>query len=214
MKFSPVRLLILLTVLLAGGLAWMWFDEHAQLRNLAWIAPKPLSPDIKALPNASSTGATASNPAAYIAILERPVFAPDRRPPPPPAPPAPPDPMANIEIRGIFSGVNAGIIASVDGKVRRVKVNEAVGSWTLKSIEGRDVTFTQGDETRQLRLAYAPLGPRNPQAAPPQAQTSGGTAAPAPTATAAPTSAQEESRAYLRRRNEARIARGLPPIVE
>lgn len=213
MKFSPVRLLILLTVLLAGGLAWMWIDEHAQLRNLAWIAPKPLSPDIKALPNASSAGAAASNPTAYIAILERPVFAPDRRPPPPPAPPAPPDPMANIEIRGIFSGVNAGIIASVDGKVRRVKVNEAVGSWTLKSIEGRDVTFTQGGENRQLRLAYAPLGPRNPQAAPPQVQISAGTA-PAPTSTVTAPSPQDETRAYLRRRNEALISRGLPPVAE
>ena len=40
MRLAPVRLLLLLILLLAGGLAWLWFDERGQWRNLTWTAPK------------------------------------------------------------------------------------------------------------------------------------------------------------------------------
>jgi len=212
---GPLALLGLLTLLLALGLASMWVDEHGQLRNLAWVAPKPLAPDIKVPASGGQTGAAAADPAAFAVILERPVFAPDRRPPPPPAPAPPPDPLANIQILGIFSGANAGILARVDGKVRRVKINETVGPWTLKSIDGRDVTFTQGEENRQLRLAYARLDTPAPQPAATNAKPN-----PAATANAAPGNAgfmqkeEEETRARLQRRNELRASRGLPPLTQ
>jgi len=140
-------------------------------------------------------------------VLERPLFAPDRRPPPPPAPPPPPDPMANIQIHGIFSGASPGIIVRVDGGLRRVKVNDSVGSWTLKSIEGRDVTFAQGDEKRQLRLNYANLGVPTQQTAAraPTGQASGGTVVQA---------AQDEARERFRAANALRAAHGLPVISQ
>jgi hypothetical protein len=223
MRFSPIRLLLLLNVVLAAGLAWLWFDENGKTRELAWTPPAALSPEL-AKPttsvDAATAGASAANPTQYVAVLERPLFAPDRRPPPPPAPPAappPPDPLANIQITGIFTGDRAGIIAIVDGKARRVRVNDTVGAWTLKGIAGRDVTFEQGSDSRQLRLNYSRLGPPVVQAAvsgiPP-----GGTSMQGGQGQAAASNAvqnlQDEGRERLRRRNEVRAARGLPLITE
>ncbi len=213
--FGPIRLLLSLSLLLGGVLAWSWFEETGQLRNLTWVAPKPLAPDIKVPTTLAPVSEQQANPATYAVILERPVFAPDRKPPPPPAPPAPPDPMANIQIQGIYSGANAGVLARVDGKVRRVNVNETIGPWTLKSIAGREVTFTQGDQSRKLQLAYAKLGatpPPAPSAPVAGAPTSNPAAYGNPVNTAQ--KAQDETRERLERRNALRTSRGLPPVTD
>jgi hypothetical protein len=219
MSFGPLRLLALLTLILATGLAWMWLDQHGKPRNLAWVTPKPLTPDIKVPVSAGLIAATAANPSMFAVILERPLFAPDRRPPPPPAAAPPPDPFATIKIQGIFSGANAGILANVDSKTRRVKINETIGNWTLKSIDGRDITFTQGDDHRTVRLTYARLdapasqNPKaNAQAA--SAPVPASAVTPAPGAVSLPQTAQDEARERLRRRNELRTSRGLPPVTE
>lgn len=221
MHVGPVRLLLLLILLLSAGLAWMWFDEQAQLRSLAWVAPKALPPDIKVPAGPPKTDPTISDTSRYAVILDRPLFAPERRPPPPPAPPPPPDPFATIKIQGVFSGANAGILASVDGKSRRVKMNETIGNWTLKSIDGRDVTFIQGEEKRQVRMAYARLdapvvqaAQANAQAASAPVSASAPTTAPVAGAVNLPQKAQDEVRERLRRRNELRTSRGLPPLTE
>gem|GEM_PF-3816739 len=86
-RLGPLRLLLLLILLLAAGLAGLWFDQHAQWRNLAWIAPKALPPELKVPASPLQTSATVSDPAQFAVILARPLFAPDRRPPPPPPPP-------------------------------------------------------------------------------------------------------------------------------
>ena len=212
MRLWPIRVLLLLILLLAGGLTWIWVDQDGPLRNVTWTPPRPLPPEIK-IPSAVEQ-AGAGSTSDFAQILARPLFAPDRRPPPPPAPPAPippPDPLANIQIQGIFSGAHAGIMARVDGKVRRIKIDEAVGPWTLKSVEGRDVIFGQGDETRKLRLEYARLAPpilqvTSPVAGSPPGQT--------PAYAGTPQNVQDEARDRLRRRNEARAARGLPLVTE
>ena len=212
MRLWPIRVLLLLILLLAGGLAWIWVDQAGQVRNVAWTPPRPLPPEIK-IPSAEAQ-AGAGSTSDFAQILARPVFAPDRRPPPPPAPPAPippPDPLATIQIQGIFSGANAGIMARVDGKVRRIKIDEAVGPWTLKSVEGRDVIFGQGDETRKLRLEYARRAPPILQATSP---TAGSPPRQAPGYAGTPQNVQDEARDRLRRRNEARAARGLPLVTE
>ena len=215
MRLWPIRVLLLLILLSAGGLAWIWVDQDGQLRNVTWAPPRPLPPEIK-IP-AAMEQAGAGSTSDFAQILARPLFAPDRRPPPPPAPPAPPapipppDPRANIQIQGIFSGANAGIMARVDGKVRRIKIDEAVGPWTLKSVEGRDVIFGQGDETRKLRLEYARLAPPILQA---PTAAAGSPPGQPPGYAGTPQNVQDESRDRLRRRNEARAARGLPLVTE
>ena len=217
-----MRLLLLVILLLGGGLAWQWFDENAVPRSLAWTPPAAVLPELAKPVPAPLSGASAANPAQYLAMLERPLFAPDRRPPPPPAPPAlpapppappPPDPLGNVQISGIFSGDPAGIIANVDGKARRVRINDSIGGWTLKSISGREVTFGQGSDSRQLRMNYSRLGPPVVRAtAPNMVPAAPGQAPPATTSTAQ--NSQDEGRERLRRRNEIRAARGLPLITE
>lgn len=212
MKLGPVRVLLFVILLLACGLGWMWFDQQGQLRNVTWVAPAALAPDLKGLGASNSPGgAQAINPTQFLAILERPIFAPDRRPPPPPAPPPPPDPMADVKIVGIFSGANAGVLAFFDGKVRRVKVNENIGAWTLKSVEGRAINFTQGDESKQLHLAYSTLGLQVPKAASTAAQSLIGSST---VGASIVQSAQEEGRERFRRANELRASRGLPVISQ
>lgn len=217
MSLAPVRLVLILIALLASGLAWLWFDQTGAMRSVTWVAPAPLKPELGKAAGAPP-GAAGGNPSQYLAMLERPLFAPDRRPPPPPAPPAlpvappPPDPLANIQISGIYSGASPGIIVRIDGKLRRVKVNEAIGPWTLKGIEGRNVTFAQGSDSRQLRLLYSSLGPPVVQAAVTNAAV--GSAGQPQSGMAAQQNQQDEGRERLRRRNEIRAARGLPLITE
>lgn len=214
MRLGPVHFLLTVNLVLAGALGWMWFDTQGQLRNTAWVAPAAIAPEVQgAGASAQPAGTQSVNPIQYLAILERPVFAPDRRPPPPPAPPPPPDPMADVQITGIFSGELGGVLARIEGKVRRVKINETIGAWSLKSISGRDVTFVQGEQTRQLRLDYTRLG-----VAPVQSheqvgavRSAGGVA---PSSAAVNQSNQDEMRDRLRRRNEIRAARGLPPVTD
>lgn len=208
MKITAARTLTLLTLALCAALANLWLDRQGYWRNISWAAPAAIAPELKAPAQLLPGNGTAS--VSYASIQERPLFAPDRRPPPPPAPPAPPDPFASIQIQGIFSGVNAGILARVDGKVRRVKINETVGAWTLKSIEGRNITFTQGAQTRQLPLAYARLN--TVTAVPATAANKQGTPQ-APLQGAAP-DPKAYYREQLRLRNELNAARGFPIQTE
>ena len=157
------------------------------------------------------------NPDAYPAILARPLFAPDRRPPPPPAPPVepppppPPDPFASVQITGLFTGPSGGVLARVEGKMRRVKIGQSIGAWKLETIEGREATFKQGEQERKLSMAYAKLNVPLPVAAAPAAAQR----PQAPSQTSAnPQSQQDEQRERLRRRNQMRIANGLPPLTE
>jgi len=202
---TPVRFLLVLVLALAAGLASLWVDRQGQWRNIVWTAPAAKLPDVKPLVNVvpAAEGASA---VSYASIQDRPLFAPDRRPPPPPAPPPPPDPFATIQMYGIFSGANAGILARVDGNVRRVKVGESIGSWTLKGIDGRKISFVQGDQTRDLSLAYAKLRTVTPPpvVAPPRP---GAPPVEGAAPVADPASAYREE---LRKRNELRASRGLP----
>ncbi len=215
MKITPVRVLMLLVALLSAGLASLWIDTQGHWQNWAWLAPAAKKPDMQP-PAGLKLAATSPTAESYASIQERPLFAPDRRPPPPPAPPVPPpppDPLANLQLRGIFSGEQAGILASIDGKVRRVKVSESVGSWQLKSIDGRQVTFVQGGQTRQIQLSYASLI----RVVPPPPAAGAKSAAGSPGAATATDGnpaqrAQDETRDRIRRLNEARAQRGQAPI--
>lgn len=153
---TPIRLLLLMVVALGVGLASLWLDQQGNLRNINWLAPVAIAPEVSAPVNPLQRIGTVPVE-SYASIQERPLFTPDRRPPPPPPPPAPPDPFIGIQIYGIVSGGNGGILARIEGKVRQIKINESIGGWTLKSIEGRQVNFIQGTQTRQLLLAYSKL---------------------------------------------------------
>lgn len=217
MTLGPVRALLLLIALLSAGLASLWIDPQGHWRHLTWLPPAAVLPDVKP-PLALTTLLGNDSPPSYASILERPVFAPDRRPPPPPAPPPPPDPLADIQLFGIFSGTNPGVLARVEGKMRRVTLNQTLGAWTLTHIDGRTATFAKGDEKRELKLAYAPLGARTPPPGQPAAQTAtdqpAANRAATPSIPAATQNQQDQARETLRRRNEIRAAKGLPLITQ
>ena len=72
-------------------------------------------------------------------------------------PPSPPDPMASVNLVGLLSGDAGGAMVRSEGKVRYINLTQKLGDWTLKSIEERSATFAKADETRVVKLAYAPL---------------------------------------------------------
>lgn len=153
MRRNVTTLLVALNVGLAVLLAALWLTPQGGLRNIAWLPPAPVKPEF-----ASAVAANApTDPAGLMASVDRPLFSPSRLPPPVKAagaPEPPPDPLANIRLHGIYAGQDVGgIIATVDGKSRRFRLNESVGEWKVASIKDRDVTFTRGGETRVIRLA-------------------------------------------------------------
>jgi hypothetical protein len=160
MPGMPVRWLLALNLALVGGLGYLWLTPEGQPRDLRWVPPAPVLPEATAHTMAHAVG---SEPdlQAFAQVVERPLFSPTRRPPPPPKPPAPPpppDPLANVHVYGIFVGEEAGeggMLASIDGKVRRMGTNDEVAGWKIKELREREITLVKGEETRVLRLVQA-----------------------------------------------------------
>jgi len=155
--------LLVCNLALVLGLVAVWMDWNGQWRNIRWVAPngQPVALAEAKLLNGAS--ASDQDIGRYMVVLDKPLFSPTRRPPPPPPPPAPPppvDPLANIQLLGVYGGKDVGgIIARIDGKVQRVHLKETVGPWTITEIHDRNVTFVNGDQTRVLTLVHV-VAPR------------------------------------------------------
>ena len=221
MKQYTTRILGAVLCLLGAALAWLWLGTNGTLRNVHWQEPQAHQPDFGSMA-AQLPKQDPADLSRFMATLERPLFSPSRRPPPPPPPPTvappppPPDPLASVQLFGVFADAEGkgGIIARVEGKPKRIHTGQSIGAWTLKSIEGRNVTLERGAEVRVLNLAHvrvaAPAVPvaaaGNPDAPPPPA---------APEAGAAAAPRQELSEFIRNRtalRNAARAKAGLPPL--
>ena len=85
MKRYALHWLVALNLLLAAGLAWMWIGSDGRLRNVHWQVPSPQTTDYAAMVP-PLPGITPADTRQFIAMLERPLFSPIRRPPPPPPP--------------------------------------------------------------------------------------------------------------------------------
>ena len=223
-RLHVTKILLGLCVLLCAGLGALWFDDKGLPKNVHWAAPTAVKPDFGQAPAASpaSPASSEADVSHFVAILDRPLFSPSRRPPPPPPPPAPPpppDPFATIQLLGVFAGTEttgSGIVARIDGKVRRVRINEMIGSWAVKAVNDRDVTFASGDETRVIKLIHL-RAPKPPVPAVANAGANAGTNTPQGSAVSnmsAVQQRQDEGRERLRRRNEIRAKAGLPPLTE
>ena len=146
-----------LAVLLAG----QWINRQGQLRNTHWQAPAPLTTNyLEMLPLLPEPARVPTS--RFMALLERPLFSETRRPPPPPPPPAPPVPvdvLSNAQLSAIYAGEQlTGVIINVNGKNRRVRLNESVDGWVLRSVQERVATFDYGGQQRQLQLMRAKVG--------------------------------------------------------
>jgi len=101
----------------------------------------------------------------FVAIMEHPIFAPDRAPPP----------LENEEA-GNLSGVEvlgtaiagkdraAALLRDSEGTFQRVKVGGAIEGWTLVSIDRDQLVFDRNGERRSLSLDAAQLRAQNPDA--------------------------------------------------
>lgn len=211
---SGISVLLLINFICGLGLSTLWIDETGQLRSNLWIPPDPIWPEIVA-PNLSPLAdPQAGNIAAYPLLLERPLFAADRRPPPPPSPPPPPDPLRNVQIIGIVTGEKGYILAQIDGRNTRLAQGDMIGEWKLDKFEGRDVIFMQsGGQERKIRMQYARFSPKPRSATSPNTSLSETPSTPSATAnTGQSQSFEDRRRAELQRINEFRTANGLAPI--
>lgn len=160
MKRYALSALLLLNVVLAVWLVWLWFTPQGALRNVRWQPPAARQTDLSSLLPALPPLLQADT-GQFIVLLERPLFSPTRRPPPPPPPPPaaePVDSFSTARLSGVFEGPGGtGIIIQIAGKDRRLQLNQALDGWTLQSVQGRQVTFSNGGHTRVLQLPRAAL---------------------------------------------------------
>lgn len=184
----------------------------------AWTPPAPLRPDLGLEPVPRATPAAPS----ALQILERPLFAANRRPPAPPAAvaeaPPPPEPIDSARVLGLAGGARGVVVLAVDGTVRRLRLGEDLGGWTLDRIEGREAHFRRDAATRSLALVPQPLGaaPAAAATATPGPAAAGATVVPGglpPQLQDVARRTQEELAERIRLREEARqrVLRRLPP---
>jgi len=109
-----------------------------------------------------------SVPLSVLAVTqERPIFSATRRPPPrgvaavpaeevrAPPPPKPAEAPPPLLLVGAVVGEGDAIAILVnrtDQKVVRLRQGEALGGWSLTSVQPREVTFKQGDRSEVLAL--------------------------------------------------------------
>ncbi|OBS31922.1 hypothetical protein A9O67_11435 [Tepidimonas fonticaldi] len=180
------------------------------LHQPRWVPPAAVAPVLPPPPAPLASAAVGTT-----AMLERPLFVPNRRPAPPPPPPEaakPPDPLEGAALVGALVGEHPmAIIRTADG-TRRLAVGATVGDWTLRSVDALQAQFARGDETRTIALTVAPLGAPNPNARPAAAAPAPGAA---PAAHNLPPNLQavlERTRREMEERARARAAAGLPPL--
>jgi hypothetical protein len=160
MRRFAIPLLLVVSLVLALVLAWMWLTPQGHKRQFKWQAPIPKAVDFKSVLPLHAQVAAVEN-SRLIAMQERPVFSVTRRPPPPPPPPPVPPPvdvLSSAKVTGIYSGTGGtGVVLNLGGKSRRVRVNENIDGWVLTGIEGRTANFASSGQTRSLPLGRAAL---------------------------------------------------------
>lgn len=178
-----------------------------------WTAPSAQLPREDSL-RAEALVLTRATPESLQQMVERPLLQPDRRPPAVEKAAAEPDPMANLQLLGVFgSGAAGGVVLKTGDRVSRLRLGERTGPWTLQAVHAAQADFVASDGRRHSLLL-----PRQPQ---PGAMPEIAPASPAPLTTvspaadAAPISPEMAERARLRAERAAAIAermRNKPPV--
>ena len=171
------RLALLVSVALAALLAWV-LRGGAALTTGDYEQPAPSGKAAAApvtMPKAPDLLAALD----FSAIAERPLFSPDRRPPPvdqqapqgtatSPVSATPPPKLTLSAIIGDAGSWKAMLVAARGGEVRLVSEGDKVDGWMLESIKEESVVLTLGErrEELQLRTFDAPPPGRRGAAAP------------------------------------------------
>ncbi len=170
LKRRALHLLTGLNAVLLGILLLSWVAPNGSLQGSQWEAPAPRlndfaaqAPNLPAPAPADTTG--------FVALLDKPLFSPNRRPPEPEPPPdvvaaAPVDNFSTAKLTGLFNSAGAsGLIMHIAGRDVRVQLNQSFDGWTLQSIGDREATFASGGQTRVLQLKRADISLAVPGAA-------------------------------------------------
>ena len=157
--------LVVVNIILAAVLAWMWFKPNGELKNVHWVVPRGQKANLDdVVPHLGK--AQAMDHSQFLAMLDRPLFSPNRRPPPPPppppaeVPPPPPDYLADAVLTGVYVGADGksgGIIIKFQGKDKSLPLRGVLDGWTLSSVADNRVYFTRGGETKEITLQKAKL---------------------------------------------------------
>lgn len=221
MRHMALRFLAVACLAVVGALGWQWVDQTGRMRPIVWDAPQPLLPSFdQAFP--AQLGPRHPSAELLGALDRRPLFSPSRKPPPPklpPPPPPPPDPLDFTTISGLLTGDEGMVLATVQGQPRRLKLGNKVGAWELKAVTVQGAQFAKGEQTRDMTITRAVLGaatvPKSTPTAPAPAAAPAGASRAAATSGGNSVEARQQARQEtLRRRNELRAQRGLPPLPE
>lgn len=159
MKFlTPGLRLTILLLLVCTWLGGMLVQE--------WRQAQPPTSSTTIQPNGAPTGETQPTIATYMpptitafgGILERPLFTPGREPPPEPEPVAAAvvrtTPL-RLELEGVAvsTEVRVAVVRDLSNNtLLRIVEGDKHQDWTLERVHPAGVTFSQGDETRELIL--------------------------------------------------------------
>lgn len=143
-------------------LVWLLWASVGGLLHMFTGAPEPIEPAQGALKVGTLTLDAPLDEPGSAAILARPLFWNSRRPleakpeiveePVVKAKPAPKK-LEGVELHGVFgTGDNLGLIATIDGRMGRIRPGDLVKGWRLLGYEGGVANFESGGTTRTLRL--------------------------------------------------------------
>lgn len=158
-KQHALRLLVGLNAVLLCVLIALWFAPDGSLRSVAWMPPEPrltnFASQLPVLPRPAPADIS-----AFVALLEKPLFSPSRRPPVIEAPKevvvVPVDNFSSAKLTGIFNSAGAsGLIMTMAGKDMRVQLRQSVDGWVLESLTDHQATFANSGQTRVLQLKRA-----------------------------------------------------------
>jgi general secretion pathway protein N len=155
-------LMALMALLLGGVLALQWHDWRAA-SELPAISADPAGAQVETEASGRRSAADAEllPRDEYAEVVERPLFLPDRRPPPPLDEEEPEvEPPETTELDGVDltaviitpDEVSAWLRAPGEPKLVKRLLGEEFLGWTVKTIEPALVVFERQDETDEIHL--------------------------------------------------------------
>ena len=141
---------------------WLLWAVVGGLLHMVTGAPEPLEPAQDSLKVGALTLDAPLDEPGSAAILARPLFWQQRRPleakPVVVAKPvvkktAASKKLEGVDLHGVFgTGDNLGLIATIDGKMGRIRPGDLVKGWRMLGYENGLASFESGGTTRTLRL--------------------------------------------------------------
>jgi hypothetical protein len=125
----------------------------------AWPWLRAPSSDLRATPATSRSAALPTVPAldSFRETIDRPLFAPDRRPTA--AVRAAPAQGLRLEGVMVIGATKRAVIKQADGRTARVGEGDTVGEWTVREITADTVVLSAGERRLELTPQRAPRGP-------------------------------------------------------